>query len=134
VGLGAVIGVAGVSQAVAAAPPGLAPASSGIETGEPDSAPHGISLPRARALLPGFDDCGEVVCLIERAYAADPRARQLALALWSERGDLAGVGPEEVMDGGYRGKIHLVPQLPIGAHRQHLQWVAEAMRSVDEFF
>ena len=38
------------------------------------------------------------------------------------------------MDGGYRGRIHLVPQLPIGAHRQHLRWVGEAMRSIDEFF
>src|ERR1041384_7704728 len=38
------------------------------------------------------------------------------------------------MDGGYRGRIHLVPQLPIGGHRQHLAWVAEATRSIDRFF
>src|SRR6476646_789661 len=114
--LGAVIVVAVVAQAVAAAPPGPGPASPATppapaaEPGEPaGSAPGGISLSRARALLPGFDDCGDVGCLIERAYAADPRARQLALALWNERGDLAGVGPEEIMDGGYRGTIHLVP-------------------------
>jgi hypothetical protein len=134
--LAAVIAVAVVSQAVAA-PPGPGPASPAspatpIETGE--TAGSGISLLRARALLPGFDDCGDVVCLIERAYAADPGAQRLALALWNERGDLAGVGPEEIMDGGYRGKIHLVPQLPIGAHRQHLRWVAEAMQSIDAFF
>src|SRR5213078_2886600 len=69
-----------------------------------------------------------------RAYKPDARARQLAMALWSDTGDLAGVGPDEIMDGGYRGQIHLVPQLPIGAHRQHLVWVAEAMRSIEEFF
>ena len=124
--LGAVIAAAVVSQAAAAAPAGPDPASS--------APPGGIALDHARALLPGFDDCGDVGCLIERAYAADSRARQLALALWNERGDLAGVGPDEIMDGGYRGRIHLVPQLPIGAHRQHLQWVTEAMRSIDGFF
>ncbi len=118
--LGAVIVAAVAAQAAAAAPPGPA-------------APQ-IDLVRARELLPGFDDCGDVACLIERAYAADPKAQQLALALWGEAGDLAGVGPDEIMDGGYRGKIHLVPQLPIGAHRQHLAWVAEAMRSIDRFF
>ncbi|HEY6172886.1 MAG TPA: hypothetical protein VIX73_00530, partial [Kofleriaceae bacterium] len=75
-----------------------------------------------------------VPCLIHRAYRADANARELALRLWTESGDLAGVGPDEVMDGGYRGKIHLVPQLPLGRHRQHLAWVAEAMRSIDRFF
>ncbi|HEX3477941.1 MAG TPA: hypothetical protein VHT91_23120 [Kofleriaceae bacterium] len=135
--LAAVIAVAVVAQAVAAAPPGpgaARPATPPASGDAADSAFRGLSLSRARTLLPGFDDCGDVVCLIERAYAADPRARQLALAMWNERGDLAGVGPDEIMDGGYRGKIHLVPQLPIGAHRKHLQWVAEAMRSIDEFF
>jgi hypothetical protein len=120
---GAVIVVAAVAATQAAAAP-------------PDPAPRpaALDLARARELLPGFDDCSDVTCLIERAYAADPDARQLALALWSERGDLAGVGADEIMDGGYRGKIHLVPQLPIGAHRQHLMWVAAAMRSIDQFF
>ena len=136
--LGAVIAAAVVSQAVAAAPPGPGPASPPTPPSKPGeiagSSPDALNLDRARVLLPGFDDCGDVGCLIERAYAADPRARQLALALWNERGDLAGVGPDEIMDGGYRGMIHLVPQLPISAHRQHLQWVAEAMRSIDGFF
>jgi hypothetical protein len=72
--------------------------------------------------------------LIERAYRTDPRATQLALALWRDVGAVAGVGPDEVMDGGYRGKIHLVPELPIKGHRQHLDWVVQAMRSIDELF
>jgi hypothetical protein len=94
----------------------------------------GIDLPLARTLLPGADDCGDVECLIGRAYRSDARARQLALALWTEAGDLAGVGPDEIMDGGYRGKIHLVPQLPVGGYRPHLRWVAESMREIDRFF
>jgi hypothetical protein len=63
-----------------------------------------------------------------------PKARALALALWTERGDVAGVGRDETMDGGYRGQIHLVPQLPIGGHRRHLAWVSEAGRALDQFF
>ena len=38
------------------------------------------------------------------------------------------------MDGGYRGKIHLVPQLPIGSYRNHIVWVSAAMTAFDEFF
>ena len=78
--------------------------------------------------------CADVPCLLEARYAADPKAKALALALFRDTGDIAGVGDEELMDGGYRGKIHLVPQLPIGAYRQHLAWVAAAMTEIDAFF
>jgi hypothetical protein len=101
---------------------------------QPPAPQPAIDLDHARQLLPGFDECGDVPCLIERAYKPDAKARALAMTLWRDRGDLAGVGAEEIMDGGYRGKIHLVPQLPIGAHRQHLVWVADAMQSIEEFF
>jgi hypothetical protein len=125
--LAALAAIAGAAPADPAAGPTAAP------TAEPPADPP-IDLARAKILLPGFDDCDDVPCLIERSYRADPRARQLALALWADSGDLAGVGPDEIMDGGYRGKIHLVPQLPIGAHRQHLAWVSEATRAIDRFF
>ena len=39
-----------------------------------------------------------------------------------------------MIDGGYRGKIHLVPQLPVGGYRTHLSWVAAAMQDIDAFF
>jgi hypothetical protein len=100
----------------------------------PALAAPAIELPVARSVLPAAEACGDVECLIEHAYRADPKARQLALALWADTGDLAGVGPDERMDGGYRGMIHLVPQLPVAGYRSHLAWVAEAMRSIDAFF
>ncbi|HET7504784.1 MAG TPA: hypothetical protein VFK02_27365, partial [Kofleriaceae bacterium] len=93
-----------------------------------------IELSVARSLLPAAEACDDVACLIERAYRADRKAGELALALWTESGDLAGVGPDEVMDGGYRGRIHLVPQLPVAGYRRHLAWVAQATRSIDGFF
>jgi hypothetical protein len=43
-------------------------------------------------------------------------------------------GDDEVMDGGFRGKIHLVPQLPKGKYRQQLVWVAAALQSIVGFF
>jgi hypothetical protein len=100
----------------------------------PAAAAPAIELAVAKTVLPGADDCADVECLIDRAYRADAKARQLAHALWKDSGDLAGLGPEEVMDGGYRGQIHLVPQLPVASHRKHLAWVVEATRAIDRFF
>lgn len=95
-----------------------------------------ISLRDATTLLaPGTrTKCTTTECLIEDAYAADSKAQELALALFRDTGTIAGVGPEEVMDGGYRGKIRLVPQLPLGVYRKHLTWTDGALRSIDAFF
>ena len=79
-------------------------------------------------------DCADVECLISRRYADDEKARDLALALHRANGDIAGLGLDEILDGGYRGKIHLVPQLPIGRYRQHLAWLVSATHSIDAFF
>lgn len=78
--------------------------------------------------------CADIDCLITARYASDTKARDLALALFHTSGDIAGVGLEEMMDGGYRGKIHLVPELPVRSYRQHLAWVTEAMTQIDAFF
>ncbi len=95
-----------------------------------------VSLDAAITLLsPGRKTaCADVECLIGAAYAADRKARDLALALYRDTGTVAGVGPEEIMDGGYRGNIRLVPQLPIGGYRKHLVWVDAAMRDIDAWF
>jgi len=93
-----------------------------------------VDVNAAKVLLPGAPSCSDVPCLIEQAYAADPKAKAMAMALWQESGDVAGVGPEEIMDGGFRGTIHLVPQLPVAKYRKHLAWVLESTRSIDKFF
>jgi hypothetical protein len=105
-----------------------------IALATPVAAAPAIDLTLAKTVLPGADDCGDVECLIGHAYRADPKAAQLALALWTTSGDLAGVGADELLDGGYRGKIRLVSQLPIKRYRRHLAWVSEATRSIDAFF
>jgi hypothetical protein len=68
------------------------------------------------------------------AYKADARAQAVARALYDDFGVIATVGREEEMDGGFRGKIHLVPALPIKGFRKHLEWVAAAIRDFDAFF
>jgi hypothetical protein len=72
--------------------------------------------------------------MITEAYRKDPKARALALALYRQSGSVAGVGAAETMDGGYRGMIRLVPQLPVGAYRPQLRWVAESFLAFDTFF
>ncbi len=109
----------------------LATSSAGADGGPGRPEP---TLAEAQALLPTVTACTSVPCLLEAGYAADPAARALALALWRDRGDVAGVGPREIMDGGYRGKITLVPQLPSGRYRTHLAWTSAALRSFDDFF
>ena len=100
-----------------------------------DTPKPAISLADAQRLLPNATStCSDIDCVIDSAYAKDPKAKAIALALFHDTGDVAGVGPEEIMDGGYRGKIHLVPQLPIGSYRKHLEWTSESLRSIDEFF
>ena len=93
-----------------------------------------VELEAAKQLLPGADDCQSIGCLIESAYRGDPKAAELALRLWRATGDVAGVGPEETMAGGFRGTIRLVPQLPVHGYRKHLAWVAAGTQALARFF
>jgi hypothetical protein len=94
-----------------------------------------ITLAEARKILPdGPASCTTVECLLEASYAKDAKAKAIALELYRKHGNVAGVGPDEIMDGGYRGKIHLVPQLPIAGYRVHLERMAYASKSIDDFF
>ncbi|NVB77444.1 MAG: hypothetical protein HOV81_03535 [Kofleriaceae bacterium] len=71
---------------------------------------------------------------IETRFAKDPKAKTLAVELFADLEHVVEPGDDEVMDGGYRGKIHLVPELPAGRYRQQLAWVAAALHSIDAFF
>lgn len=71
-----------------------------------------------------------IECMLSERFRKDGRAQKSALALYRSAGAVAGVGPLEIMDGGYRGKIKLVPQLPTGGHRRHLEHVALALEDL----
>ena len=70
-------------------------------------------------------------CLLTAAYAADAKAAALALEIYDRSGAIAGLGRDEQMDGGYRGTIHLVPRLPIGGFRVHLERVRDALADLE---
>lgn len=73
-------------------------------------------------------------CLFAARYERDPEAQRLAIDLFESSGDVAGVQIEQDMEGGFRGKIHLVPEPPLGPHRRHLAWIAAARSDFDAFF
>jgi len=72
--------------------------------------------------------------LLGTMYARDQKAAALALDLYARTGTIAGVLPELDMDGAYRGQLHLVPTLPIGAERRHLELASAALFDLDDFF
>ena len=76
----------------------------------------------------------QISCLIDACYAKDARAAKVANALYLQSGTVMGVLPEQDFNGGYRGQLHLVPHLPIGVDRKHLEWAAAALTDFDTFF
>lgn len=80
------------------------------------------------------DDAEKITCLIGARYRADPAARVMALDLYAHTGDVAGLEHEHTMNGGYRGMLHLVPVLPVGPERPHLERVSAALTDYDAFF
>jgi hypothetical protein len=69
-----------------------------------------------------------------RRFSSDPASQALALSLFDTDADVVETLPAQLLDGGYRGTIRLVPALPVGADRKHLDWVAAALHDFDDFF
>jgi hypothetical protein len=124
-----------------------AAAFAGSDGGVPLRREPAVSVSRARALLygatpdagtgPACDEGADLTrleCLLRARFAADADAGQVAEALLVRSGDVVGLLPEEDFEGGYRGTIHLVPALPAGAERRHLEWTAGALGDFDAFF
>ncbi len=72
--------------------------------------------------------------LLSLMYVADDSARKTALRLFDSTGAVAGVLPAMEMDGAYRGILQLVPTLPVGAERKHLELATAALVDFDDFF
>ena len=79
------------------------------------------------------DEATRTRCLLDERFEGDVGARDMARRLFSDLGVVAGVERDHVLDGGYRGLIHLVPAPPIGGLRVHLAWVSTALRDIDAF-
>ncbi|WP_433936215.1 hypothetical protein AB3662_16110 [Sorangium cellulosum] len=85
----------------------------------------------AGAAGPPSPEHERVRCLLALRYQGDAQAAASATALFDGNGSVAGLEREHQMDGGYRGILHLVPELPVRAERRHLEWTAAAMADVD---
>ena len=70
-------------------------------------------------------------CLISLRYRTDAAAAKVAMGLYERTGSIAGLTPVQDFDGGFRGTIRLVPDLPTGPKRKHLEWVALALDDFD---
>lgn len=79
-------------------------------------------------------DEAKIRCLLRVRFAGDEAARELAIGFYDELGSVTGIIREHDMDGGWRGQIHLVPELPTGQYRKHLQWVKSGFEDIDAFF
>lgn len=92
--------------------------------------PAGCAGLQAAATAPKEVTRAVIECMLSERFRKDRRAQKSALTLYQRAGAVAGVGAPEIMDGGYRGKIKLVPQLPTGGHRRHLEHVSLALEDL----
>jgi hypothetical protein len=132
-----------VAAVVSAARPTSASSATGPAAGAPAPRPR-ITLERASQVMyvthPPDGACAEgdvdarVRCLQKLRFEDDAKASALALEMFDAHGDVVGLEREQDMDGGFRGRIHLVPELPVGPYARHLGWVHDAQRDIAAFF
>lgn len=139
--LGSLLACVGSDTATVAppAPTEPPPAPAEVEPAEPPEPEIGVEDARSLLFPEGAPESAScpapdaVRCLIRARYAGHPSEQAQALALYDEMGDVAGLETEQDFDGGFRGIIHLVPELPVGQHGRHLAWVLSAQRQIDRF-
>jgi hypothetical protein len=95
-------------------------------------AENGLFIGAKSSCSTGDSNEGRIRCMLAHRYTADKEAMSIAVDLFRDTGDVAAVDEEQTMNGGFRGQIHIVPELPIGPYRKHLEWVAGAMRDFDD--
>lgn len=79
-------------------------------------------------------DADQIHCLLGVLYGKDKPALAAVTTLYDEAGVVVGVEARHTMDGGWRGKIELVPEPPLGRHRRHVAWLVPAYRDFARFF
>ena len=90
--------------------------------------------PRAAARCVDGTRQAQIDCLLGVRFATDAKAARIARDLYATTGSVSGLLPAQDFDGAYRGTLHLVPHLPVNAARQHLAWLADALKDIDVFF
>lgn len=80
------------------------------------------------------DEPARIRCLLGKRYEGHSAALGLVLSLYQKNGSVVGVEEPYVMNGGFRGSIRIVPELPVERHEKHLRWVVEASTDFFDFF
>jgi len=103
---------------------------------DPRPAASGDARASQRATDPVLaDGRAEIEAELDETFASDAAALKLAKELYARSGHIVSALPQaEDFDGGYRGVIRIVPQLPVGSERRHLEYVAAVLATYDEFF
>lgn len=83
----------------------------------------------AAASCPSAAGDARLRCLLERRYSG--AARELALRLFTQHRVVAGVERAHWMDGGFRGRIRIVPAWPTRDALRHLRAVARAHDAIE---
>lgn len=96
--------------------------------------PYGPPAGAASRCPPDRPDPERVRCLLGLLFDGAPRQAAVATELYDRGGHVVGVERAWVMDGGFRGTLRLVPELPVGRHARHLDWVAAALDDFGSFF
>lgn len=73
----------------------------------------------------------QVECLLGFRFGSDPDALALALALYREKGTLAGVDARASIESFHGREEPLFPALPLGSQRYHLAWIRSSLESFD---
>lgn len=89
---------------------------------------------RARATAQCAATRGEPSCVFAASFSGDAQARRAAEALWARHRIVATSAERHELDGGYRGVLELLPQLPEGKERAHLERVLDAFDRQARFF
>lgn len=137
------------APALPVAPPAALPQSTDDSTGSPVAPPPldlGAALPlpaperieTALTIASGqgaigerLDDPVTIRRRIEMRWSSVADVRDVALELWDQHHVVVGLEPDQWMDGGFRGRLHLVPEIPTGPHVRHLGWLRDAHATID---
>lgn len=65
----------------------------------------------------------QVEARLKELFRGDLKAEIAAFDLFRTNGVAVDVERESDFDGGYRGTVHIVPAVPVGRERFHLEWV-----------
>lgn len=114
----------------ATTPPTLLPWDTALRTVAPVPADQAVLDKACGSLASALE---QQRCLLNETLQKDATARAKAVVLLERHGHLVGVTPAFLMDGGFRGDIHIEPALPVGPQRKHLQYVDTALTNIHAF-